>query len=205
MSNETPDSDGSTRQHLHSVVASLQPVVHGVSDQEMGATTPCTEYDVRAVANHLLGTVEAFRRVGATEPLDPQDPWGLNGDHLGESWRQELSQKLRDLADAWSQPDAWEGEAMDGAIPRQRLGDMGYVEVMLHGWDLARATGQEVEYDDAAAERALEIMEQIGEEGRSHGAFGPEVTVSDEASTFEKVLGKAGRDPQWPSGRKKDA
>ena len=194
----TSDSSSSTtREHLHSVVATLQPVVHGISDQELGAATPCTEYDVRTVANHLLGTVEAFRRIGVSEPLDPQDPWGRSGDNLGESWRHDLSEKLRDLADAWSQPDAWEGDAMDGAMPKQSLGDMGYVEVMLHGWDLARATGQELEFDDAAAQRALEIMEQIGEQGRSQGAFGDEVSVPDDASAFEKVLGQAGRDPQW--------
>jgi uncharacterized protein (TIGR03086 family) len=193
----TSDSTSSTREHLHGVVAALQPVVHGVSDQELGAPTPCTEYDVRTVVNHLLGTVEAFRRVGASEPLDPQDPWGLNGDNMGEGWRQELSEKLRGLADAWSQPDAWEGDAMDGAMPKQRLGDTGFVEVMLHGWDLARGTGQDVEYEEAAADRALEILDQIGEEGRSHGVFGPEVSVPDDASAFEKVLGKAGRDPQW--------
>jgi uncharacterized protein (TIGR03086 family) len=194
------DSNGSTRDHLHSVVATLQPVIHGVPDQEMGAPTPCTDYDVRAVANHLLGTVEAFRRVGASEPLDPQDPWGTSGEHLGEEWRQDLSQKLRDFAEAWSQPDAWEGEAMDGAMPRQRLGDMGLVEVMLHGWDLARGTGQRVEFDDGAAGRALEIMDQIGEQGRSHGVFGPEVSVSDDAAPFERALAKSGRDPEWSAG-----
>ncbi len=194
------DSNGSTRDHLHGVVAALQPVIHGVSDQEMGKPTPCAEYDVRTVANHLLGTIEAFRKVGATEPLDPQDPWGTSGEHLTEGWRHDLGQKLRDFADAWSQPEAWEGEAMDGAMPRQRLGDMGFVEAMLHGWDLARGTGQDVEYDEEASLRALEILEQIGEQGRSHGVFGPEVKVSDDASTFEQVLARSGRDPEWSAG-----
>jgi uncharacterized protein (TIGR03086 family) len=193
------DSDG-TREHLHGVVAALQPVVHGVSDQQLGAPTPCEEYDVRTVANHLLGTIDAFRRVGAAEPLDPQDPWGTSGDHLGESWRQDLSQRLRDFAQAWSQPQAWEGEAMDGAMTRQRLGDMGYVEAMLHGWDLARGSGQDVEFDDQAVDRALEILDEIAEEGRSHGVFGPEVKVPDDASPFARVLAKSGRDPEWSAG-----
>jgi uncharacterized protein (TIGR03086 family) len=190
----------STREHLHSVVATLQPVVHGVSEQQLGAPTPCTEFDVRAVANHMLGTVEAMRRVGAAEPLDPQDPWGTNGDYLGEGWRQDLSEKLRQYAQAWSQPDAWEGEAMDGAMPRQLIGDMGYVEVILHGWDLARGTGQDLDFDEAAVERALEIMDAIGEQGRSGGAFGPEVEVADDAEPFAKVLARSGRDPEWSAG-----
>lgn len=189
----------STRQHVHSVAASLQPVVHGVSDARMGDPTPCSEFDVRAVANHMLGTLEAMRRVGAREALDPQDPWGTSGEHLRDEWRDDLSTLLDRWATAWSQADAWEGEAMDGAMPRQVLGDMGFVEVMLHGWDLARGSGQEVEYDDEAAHQALEVMAQIGEQGRSQGAFGPEVPVNEEAAAFARVLGSSGRDPHWPA------
>lgn len=189
----------STREYLFSVVASIQPVIYGVSAQALDDSTPCTDFDVRTVANHLLGTVEAMRRVGAGEPLDAQDPWGTNGDNVREEWRDDLSRKLTDFATAWSQPGAWEGDAMDGAMPRQLVGDMGFVEVMLHGWDLAKGSGQQLTYDDAAAERALEIMETIGEQGRSQGAFGAEVIVDDDAPTFDKVLAKSGRDPEWPA------
>ncbi|MET0997328.1 MAG: TIGR03086 family metal-binding protein [Marmoricola sp.] len=186
-----------TRDHLYSVVASLQPVIYGVSPMEMDKPTPCDEFDVRTVANHMLGTIEAMRRVGAAEPLDPEDPWGTNGQNIREQWRDDLGHKLTAFADAWSQPDAWEGDAMDGAVPRQLIGDMGYVEVMLHGWDLARGTGQDLDYTDEAGERALEILEVIGEQGRSQGAFGPEVEVPDDAPAFAKALGKSGRDPEW--------
>ena len=190
----------STREHLHSVVASLQPVIHGVSAAEGGAPTPCTEWDVRTVANHMLGTVEAMRRVGAGEALDRDDPWGTNGDHMREEWRRDLSDLLTAYADAWSQEDAWEGEAMDGAMPKKLVGELAFVEVMVHGWDLARGSGQDVEYDDAAVDEAVEVMERIGEQGRSQGAFGPEVSVPDDAPALHKVLGQAGRDPEWTAG-----
>jgi uncharacterized protein (TIGR03086 family) len=187
----------STREHLHSVVASLQPVIHGVPAEEMSAPTPCADFDVRTVANHMLGTVEAMRRVGASEPMDPEDPWGTNGDNMREGWRDDLSQRLNGYAEAWGRPEAWEGDAMGGAMTKQGVGDMGFVEVILHGWDLAKGSGQEVEYDAASVDRALEIMDQIGEVGRSHGAFGPEVSLPDDAEPFARVLAKAGRDPEW--------
>jgi len=203
VSNVTTDSTADerhpmpTRENLFTVVASLQPVVFGVTAEEMNAATPCPDFDVRAVANHMLGTIEAFRRVGTGEPLDPQNPWGTSGANIREQWRDDLSQKLKDYAAAWSRPEAWEGDAMDGAMPRQVIGDMGLVEVMLHGWDLAKGSGQDVEYDDAAVDLAIEILEVIGEQGRAGGAFGPEVEVSGDASPFARMLAKSGRDPEW--------
>jgi uncharacterized protein (TIGR03086 family) len=190
----------SSRDHVFSIVATLQPVVQGVSSQDAERPTPCPDWTVRDAANHLLGTVEAMRRIGAGEPLDPQDPWGTSGDHLREDWRDDLSDLLLRWAQAWSQPEAWEGDAMDGAMPKQVIGDMGFVEVMLHGWDLARGTHQELEFDDDAVDQALEVMEQIGEQGRSQGAFGPEKSVPDDASTFAQVLARSGRDPEWTAG-----
>ncbi len=186
-----------TREHLFSVATSLQPVVHGVSDAQLAAPTPCESFDVRALANHMLGTLEAMRRVGAAEPPDPVDPWGTAGEHMGASWRHDLGAAMSRLAEAWSRPDAWEGDALDGAMSRSTVGDLGYVEMMLHGWDLARGSGQAVEFEDDAVERAREIMDEIGEEGRARGAFGPEIEVADDASAFARVLAKAGRDPDW--------
>ncbi len=189
----------STREHLYSVVASLQPVIQGVRQDGLDEPTPCGDWSVRRLVNHLLGTVDAMRRVGAGESLDPDDPWGTGGEHMSEEWRHDLSDLLTSFAAAWYPAEAWEGEAMDGAMPRALVGDMGLVEVMLHGWDLARGSGQDVQYDDDAAARAREIMEAIGANGRQHGAFGAEVEVPEDAPDFARALGMAGRDPQWPA------
>lgn len=189
----------SSREQIFDVVASLQPVIQGVSDSQFHDRTPCTDYTVRDLINHLLGTSEAMRRVGAGEALDPNDPWGTGGNHVTDQWREDLGSRLTALAKAWSQPDAWEGEAMDGAMPKRTLGDMGYVEVFLHGWDLARATGQELDYGDDAARQALSVLDEIGQQGRSQGAFGSEVEVDDDASDQDRALAKSGRDPHWTS------
>jgi uncharacterized protein (TIGR03086 family) len=188
-----------TRDHVHSVVESVQSVVDGVSDPDTSAASPCPDWDVRSVANHLLGTIEAMRRVGAGEDLDPEDPWGTQGDHARETWRSDLSDLLASYAETWSRPESWEGAAMGGKVPRQMIGDMGFVEVVLHGWDLARGSGQQVQYDDAAIDQALEVMAQIGEQGRSQGAFGAEVPLPDDAPPFHRVLAQSGRDPRWAS------
>ena len=61
------------------------------------------------------------------------------------------------------------------------IGGMAFVEALLHGWDLARASGQEVVYDDEVVAGALGVMEQIGEMGRQQGAFGTLVDLPADA------------------------
>ena len=85
---------------------------------------------------------------------------------------------------------------MGGKVPRQMVGLMAFTEALLHGWDLARASGQEVAYDDGVLERGSEAMGQIGEMGRQQGAFGPLVDLPGEATApLDQVLAQAGRDP----------
>jgi uncharacterized protein (TIGR03086 family) len=187
-----------SRDHFHSVVSTLQPVVHGVAEDQLGERTPCEDWSVRDLANHLLGTSESMRRAGAREERDKEDPWGTSGDHMTTGWRDDLSGRLTGLADAWATEEAWEGE-LDGT-PRQGMGDMAYVEVMLHGWDLAAATGQDLSFDDGAVAQARAVMEQIGQLGRDGGAFGDLVEVGEDASDWERVLAEGGRDPSWTRG-----
>jgi len=187
-----------SRDHFHSVVASVQPVVHGVREDQLGRPSTCQDWSVRDLANHLLGTSEAMRRAGAGEQQDKEDPWGTSGDHMTSEWRDDLSSRLTGLADAWTPEDSWEGEI--NGTPKQGMGDMAYVEVMLHGWDLARSTGQELSFDDAAVAQAREVMDQIGKMGRDGGAFGDLVEVGDDASDWDHVLAEGGRDPGWNAG-----
>lgn len=187
----------SAREHLHDVVATLQPVLQGVPPGDLDGPTPCDGWTLRDLVGHVLGTTDAMRRVGAHEPLDREDPWGSRGHEVGATWRDDLGDRLIALADAWSRPEAWEGEALDGSMTREEVGRLAYVEVMVHGWDLARATGQEVTYSEAAVAEAEAVVEQVGETGRSMGAFGEEVRVDDDAPAFARVLGATGRDPGW--------
>ena len=184
-----------SRDHFHSVVATLQPVVHGVSEDQLGDPSPCDDWAVRDLANHLLGTSEAMRKVAAGEEQDRQDPWGTGGDHMSTGWRDDLSRRLAGLADAWTPEDAWEGEV--NGMPKKGMGDMAYVEVMLHGWDLARATGQDLAFDDDAVAQARDVMDEIGRLGREGGVFGDLVEVGEDASDWERVLAEGGRDPGW--------
>ena len=176
-------------------------VAGNVADDQLGAPTPCTEYSVSDLLNHLIGLSVAFRDAahktgGSTTPeaalaagLDPQ-------------WRTTLPRRLDELVEAWKAPDAWTGMTAAGGVdlPGEVAGLVALDEIVLHGWDLARATGQEYHCDPVTTQVILEFTQQSAtpeESDSREGIFGPVVAVADDAPLFDRALGYAGRDPHW--------
>jgi uncharacterized protein (TIGR03086 family) len=91
-------------------------------------------------------------------------------------------------------------EAGGQTLPAEVAGLVALDEVVLHGWDLARGTGQEFRVDPADAEAVLQFTARSAEPdqaGSREGLFGPVVAVAEDASVFDRALGFGGRDPGW--------
>src|SRR5439155_9699757 len=114
-------------------------------------------------------------------------------------WQERYAQQLASLVEAWAEPAAWTGTSRmvgtDG--PAALYGGMVLGEFVLHGWDLARATGQELACDDAIALATYEATAPIAEQGRSMGIYGPEVQIGPDAPPLWRALALSGRDPRW--------
>jgi uncharacterized protein (TIGR03086 family) len=82
-------------------------------------------------------------------------------------------------------------------LPAELAGGMVLGEFVLHGWDLARATGQSLTVPEPLAATVLAGVESIAGMGRDGGWFGAEVTVPAEAPTLDRAVGLSGRDPAW--------
>lgn len=82
-------------------------------------------------------------------------------------------------------------------MPAPVIGEMALAEVVLHGWDLARATGQHLVVGPELGAELRRMVEETGELGRQLGAYGPAVQVGDEAGDLERALAASGRDPDW--------
>ncbi|HET9648523.1 MAG TPA: TIGR03086 family metal-binding protein [Microlunatus sp.] len=163
------------------------------------APTPCADFDVRTLVNHAFGTTRAMARLAAKEGLDPDDPWGSRTDAADGDWPHRLADQLEATANAWSAPEAWQGQ-LDlggGDQPASTIGEMAFVEVMVHGWDVARAGGRRPVIPDEVGTELLRAVDASAELGRSMGAYGPEVHVDDSAPDFDRALGLTGRDPDW--------
>ncbi|GHB06347.1 TIGR03086 family metal-binding protein [Streptomyces tendae] len=179
----------------------LARLADGVRDDRLADPTPCPDLAVRNLLGHLTGLAVAFRDAARKDlgPTTDTSPEASVPD-VGPGWREELAKVLGELADAWREPDAWTGMTRAGGIdlPGAVAGAVVADELVIHGWDLARATGQEYVPDPAALQAAYGLLAAAAEESdRDAGMFGTVVPVPADAPLLERAVGLSGRDPGW--------
>ncbi|MEU9339008.1 TIGR03086 family metal-binding protein [Streptomyces sp. NPDC048290] len=175
------------------------PLVAGLPDGALGASTPCAEYDVKALVNHLFQVVVEFQKLAAKGTADFS---GAVPDLVGTEpgWRERFAGETDRLVAAWAAPGAEEGVAGGWGMPAPLVGAMALLDLTVHGWDLARATGVPYPVDEELApvvDRLAVTVAELGPTARSTGVFGEPVAVGADASAFERLLAGTGRDPGW--------
>jgi uncharacterized protein (TIGR03086 family) len=175
-------------------VAALLPAV---TDDMLDAPTPCADTSVGQLLSHLHGLALAFR-LGAEKAPDPGPP-PATPPALTPHWRTELPERLDALVAAWRVPESREGTTSVGGVemPAASLAVVALDELVLHGWDLARAVGQRYQPDPASVEACLGFVSAVARPEGVPGLFGPSVPVADDAPALDRLLGLAGRDPSW--------
>ena len=180
----------------------LAQLVQGVRDDQLDAPTPCPDYSLGALLDHVGGLALAFTMAAHKET--PPESAGPSGDasRLGDDFRTRIPQALKEMAEAWRAPDAWTGMTQAGGIdlPGEVAALVGLDEVVIHGWDLARSSGQPFTVEPGLLEMVHGFVAQFsgpGNEESRAGLFGPEVPVPADASLLDRVVGMTGRDPRW--------
>ena len=175
-------------------------VLDGIRDDQLTDPTPCPDFSVADVLDHLSGLALAFTMAARKEPLPGDGAPDVDGTRLSPAWRTEIPAALDGLATAWTDPSAYDGLTMAGPIqmPADIAALVALDEVVVHGWDLARATGQPYSPDDATVLACLgfassfEVPPEAGA-----GPFGPAVLVAADAPALDRLAGATGRDPGW--------
>lgn len=183
----------------------MAELVAGVPDELLGGPTPCPAYTVGDLLDHIGGLTRAFTAAAKDPaPVGAQGPSG-DASRLGDDWRTRIPDDLSALAAAWRDPVAWTGMTQAGGIdlPGEVAGLVALDELMVHAWDLARATGQAYEPDQASLEAVHGFIAQFVGDGPAppaDGPFGPPVAVPADALLLDRVVGLTGRDPGWSAG-----
>ncbi len=183
----------------------LSRIIAELPGDALTAATPCASMTVATLLDHVDTLAQAFTAAARKSDEFSGPPPAADAANLRTDWRTGIPERLAVLAEAWRAPDAWTGTAKVGGLefPGELAGKIALGEVVIHGWDLARAAGADYRCDDAELEMVCSYIEPIvsGPQPPPEGLFGPRVDVPANAPLLERVLGLTGRDPDWSPPR----
>jgi uncharacterized protein (TIGR03086 family) len=188
---------------LGPATATLRRLVLGTREDQLADPTPCPAYTVGDLVQHIGGLTVAFTAAAHKRPLPGASDGGSGDASLLETgWRLLIARDLDVLAEGWRCPNAYAGLTMAGPVemPGGEAAKVALNEVVVHGWDLAVATGQRYVADPTSVRvctdfaTAFELPDDVGEDDRP---FGRPVPVPDGAPPLERLLGLMGRHAAW--------
>jgi uncharacterized protein (TIGR03086 family) len=153
---------------------------------DLDVDTPCHGWTLRTLLDHMLETQRYFASAARGEQASPPGP--TPPALIGDAPAADLDRARQDVIEAFSR---------DGVIDKTGpLLGIAFADVLLHGWDVARATGQDTTMPEGLAQAAYEHIHGRITDDQRKGVFGPEVPVAGDATPQEKLLAYAGRDPR---------
>lgn len=172
------------------IIARVQPA-------QVALPTPCRAWNVRALVNHVVQDVRMFTAMVSGVTWDQRD-----ADVIGDDWATAYRAAADALLAAWQREGALDGTVQlpFGEAPARWCVGQQISDLVVHGWDIATATGQSTDLDPELGQMALEWARQNlqpqfrGEEG-SGQSFGPEVPVPDTAPLHDRLAAFFGRQP----------
>jgi uncharacterized protein (TIGR03086 family) len=176
-------------------------LVEHITLDDLQRPTPCSEWDVRALIEHMIGQDRGFTAALVqdvdTHAFAPQPFEGTPAQAYKTS-STTVSSALE--ATDPDRPVLLPELGADARFPAHLAVDFHGLDVAVHGWDLAVSLGEHVDYDDDLVDAVLNVarLVPIGPERTIPGAlFAPAVVADHDASHWHKVLNLVGRDPQW--------
>ncbi|MEU7142557.1 TIGR03086 family metal-binding protein [Nocardia sp. NPDC046473] len=179
--------------------AALEAVVVRITDDQLAAGSPCVDTSVRDLLAHVVDLTEAFRQAATKEAVGGSVAPSVGAERaLPGDWRTRIPAQLKALVGAWREPAAWDGVTEAGGVSEQApvMARIALDEIVIHGWDLAKATGQPFNATATDLAILLDLLRETPPEG-TPGLFGPVLPVPAEASALERVLALTGRSADW--------
>lgn len=181
---------------LDDVLHTTEKILGGVRANQYGLPTPCPDYDVGTLVNHIVAWVSVFADAASgekphTDPAsftagaDPAAEYAASAQRLSKAFHDGAAERPIDLGNGPSP-----GSMIFGVILMEYIG---------HGWDLAMATDQSAPYSERSISAAKEAAEaSLKPEYRGPDkSFGDIVPVPDDAPKLDQLVGSLGRHPDW--------
>jgi uncharacterized protein (TIGR03086 family) len=170
--------------------AAADSAIAGVGPDQWDAPTPCTEWNLRQLLNHLVGGTKAFlsMQTGGA-PVD------RTADHVGDDPLASFRAAVAELRAAFGEDGALEKTVNTpfGEGPAAILVNMRVNEMMVHGWDVAKASGQSTDLDPELAAQCMEDFRRLRATGRGAGMFADAQEAPAGATAADQLAAVAGR------------
>ncbi len=168
--------------------AVLEHVLHGIADDDLSKQTPCREFDVAGLTDHLMNSINVIG--------------GTAGAQLPERDRTESVERQVVLA---GRPtlDAWKRRGLDGTVafgsneaPAKVMAGVLSLEFLVHAWDYAAAVGREVTAPNSLSDYVLGLAKNIiTPQGRTTAGFDDPIEVPADAGALDRLIAYTGRRP----------
>jgi len=176
-------------ERLRAALDTLSSAVDAVTPDALHRPTPCGSWDVGQLLDHVVGV--GLVQLAVTAEGGKAD-WSAAPEPPAAGWATATRERSATLQSAWE------------AAPDDRFGALGQqlAEISVHTWDLGRALGVDLDFDEGAVEQGLQWArgmlkpEYRGSEADGK-SFGPEVPVADGAPAVDRLAAWFGRDPGW--------
>jgi uncharacterized protein (TIGR03086 family) len=180
---------------MTAAAAETARLVANVRPDQLDDPTPCLEWDVRTLLNHIIlwTAYSAEQRAYGQSVADEL----MSKDFAADpDFAADYAKQVDRAVAAWADPAAWERDlgVMGSSMAAADVAAMLIMEMALHGWDLAAATGQEYRLDDATAAFVLATVEQQAEMFRQYQGFAAAIETPEDATPFTRALALSGRD-----------
>ncbi len=180
-------------QRIEAATAVCSEAVKGIKPDQMGDQTPCAEFKVKDLLNHLIGGLEMLR-TAATGGKATAPEGNVVGDNPAAQYdegRTKLLDALKSdpevLSKTWSMPF--------GEMPGAMMAGIAFMEHVTHAWDVRKATGQSTDLPEDLVNETMELVKPMDAMLRMPGVCGPAVEVPDSASPSDKLAAFMGRQP----------
>ena len=171
-------------------------LVAGTTADQLGATTPCTEFSVRDVINHVAAGANMFGAAFEAGSISDEELGRLmGGDILGDDPAATCAAATARVLAAVRAPGALEGMVTlpFGEMPRQAAMGIAVFDVAVHAWDLAQATGQDLELSEDLALEILALGQAMNIDQYRGMIFAEEVIIVETAPAWDRVAAYSGR------------
>jgi uncharacterized protein (TIGR03086 family) len=168
-------------------LAVVHEVVQPISTDDLHRPTPCRDWDVETLAQHLVDTIS---RLGAAADIEPTVP-------TGDSIDQCIQQVTQPILAGWRRRGFTDDVVFSGrTLPAHLALGILCLELVVHGWDFAVALHRPIHVSYAHAADILGLARQtLNAQSRATAGFDPPVPVAADASPLDQLVGFTGRDP----------